>query len=185
MANIEKAKLIQGWVEEDELNTIATWAMSRPKIIEIGTWKGRTTRALCDNNSGEVVTIDNWKGALVPVDNGFWELDEYGPDYVYNVFMENLKDHLDSGKLTVVKGFSADAVKVLINKYGFEYFDMLWIDGGHEYEVVRKDIIYYRPLLKPKAQLCGHDFYYPGVKQSLDELIAGYWHSGNLWSKEI
>jgi hypothetical protein len=183
--NIEKAKLIEGWVEVPELETIAEWSSKRNKIIEIGSWKGRTTEAICDNTSGLVVTIDHWEGALEPVDDGFWEVNKYGPDYVYNIFYDNLREHIDSGKLLILKMSSEDAARHLIKTFGFGSFDMVWIDGGHEYEVVRKDMIYFRPLLKRYGQMCGHDYYYPGVKKALDEVFVNYWQSGNLWSKEV
>jgi len=185
MINIEVAKTIEGWIEDDELATIAEWSSKRNKIIEIGSWKGRATRAICDNSSDLVVTIDHWKGALERVDDGFWEVDKHGPEYVYKQFENNLKDHLDSKRLIVYKMDSHEAAKSLIEKYGFESFDMVWIDGGHEYEVIKRDIIFFRPLLKMYGQLCGHDYYYPGVKRALDEVFVNYWHSGNLWSKEV
>jgi hypothetical protein len=183
--NIDNALKIEGWVEPDELQRIAEWSSNRHKIIEIGSWKGRTTRAICDNTDDLVVTIDHWEGALEPVDDGFWEVDKFGPDYVYNMFQKNLADHIKSSKLSVYKMSSEEAAQLLIEEYGFGYFDMIWIDGGHEYEVVRKDMVYFRPLLRRYGQMCGHDYYYPGVKKALDEVFVNYWQEGNLWSKEV
>lgn len=182
--DISKALLIDGWMFDYELELISGWASNHNKIIEIGAWKGRTTRALCDNTKGMVVTIDHWKGALIPIDDGFWEVEKYGSDYVYNMFLENLKDHINSGKLSVLRMSSDLAANLLIQGYGFESFDMIFIDGGHEYDVVKKDIIFFRPLIKKGGKICGHDLCYPEVKKVLDELLPGYQSFGNIWSKE-
>jgi len=37
-------------------------------------------------------------------------------------------------------------------------FDLIWIDGGHKYKIIKKDILNSIPKLKEGGILCGHDF---------------------------
>lgn len=48
---IERAKKISGWMSEAELLFLYTIASSIPdqgKAVEIGSWKGRSTVAICE-----------------------------------------------------------------------------------------------------------------------------------------
>jgi hypothetical protein len=51
---------------------------------------------------------------------------------------------------------------------------MVFIDGSHEYEDVKRDIMAWKTRMKKTGLLCGHDISYPGVKKAVDELLTGY-----------
>jgi hypothetical protein len=182
--NIEKSKLIDGWMFDSELETIATLASNKKNIIEIGCWKGRSTRAICDNTNGNVFVVDHWKG---PIDVEKWdyqEIRDHGSYYVYNMFVNNLKDHIDSGKIKIYVQNSNDAIHYIYQEYGNKYFDMIFIDGDHTYEQARKDILNYLPLVQIGGIISGHDYNWDGVRKAVDECLPGVKLYGNIWCFE-
>jgi len=56
-----------------------------------------------------------------------------------------------------------------------EYFDLVFIDAGHQYQSVVEDINAWLPLVKKEGVLSGHDYgarHYPGVKEAVDEIFG-------------
>lgn len=180
--NIARAQTIDGWMEDNELEQLATWASQHHNILELGPWHGRSTMAICDNTNGYVTTVDHWEGSSDKTDLGYKEVRDNGSNYSFNLFSNNLFEHINSGKLTVVRTEILKAAKYFISRYDFEYFDMIFIDAGHEsYQVYKRNLVYYLPLLKCEGLICGHDYTYPGARQALDELLPRYEHLGNIW----
>lgn len=58
--------------------------------------------------------------------------------------------------------------------FGNSTLDVVYIDGEHLYEPVKRDINLWLPKVKDGGILCGHDFGEPGVKQALDEIFPYY-----------
>lgn len=67
------------------------------------------------------------------------------------------------------------------------HFDFVFIDAGHSYEAVRKDIANYRSKVKPGGWFGGHDYHpkFPGVIRAVGEafgadveVLGGWiWHA--------
>lgn len=181
--NLENAKKIDGWMYESELDTLARWSLSCKNIVEVGTWKGRATMAICDNTNGKVYTIDHWKG---PEEIDKWSYDykeviERGSNYVFNIFTQNLKEHLDSGKLTAIKKSSVQGSKYLTKTFGYNYFDLIFIDADHTFKHAEEDITLYLPLVKHGGRLAGHDFNWEGVREAVIKILPEYKTEGNIW----
>jgi predicted O-methyltransferase YrrM len=81
--------------------------------------------------------------------------------------MEPVKDIVNPVRMT-----SEEAVKL----YEDNTLDFVLIDGSHEYELVKKDLINWLAKLKPGAMLAGDDYEWPGVKQAVNELLPGFTH---------
>lgn len=147
---LERAKSIQGWMNEQELLWLAAQARHRQYIVEFGCYNGRSTRCLADNG---------FPGSKI------WAVD---PD-IQPEFIDNMFDHIESGKVELVREFS----------YNFSlghHVDMVFIDGDHRYKEVVKDIKKAYELLKPGGLISGHDYNHPdwpGVKRAVDELVRG------------
>jgi predicted O-methyltransferase YrrM len=168
MVDLTKALAIDGWMSEPELRWLAEQAEKHNQIVEIGSWMGRTTRALADNARGTVYAVDTWKGSAETEQF----LKDKAPGELFQIFARNLADHIQSLKVRpmpsaslTIAGFFAQA--------GFR-FDMIFIDAAHDYENVKNDILAWRPLLAEHGLFCGHDYDlgYPGVVQAVRELIA-------------
>ncbi len=61
-----------------------------------------------------------------------------------------------------------------MNRYENETIDFCFIDGSHEYEDVKKDILAYLPKVKKGGILAGHDYdrIWQGVINAVDEILG-------------
>jgi SAM-dependent methyltransferase len=173
--DISRALPVQGWMGEDELLWLAQRAASHERIVEIGCWKGRSTIALAMNTPGHVWAVDTWKGSAEHRD----ELRGMSRHYLYFEFTRNTEG---ISNITPLRVESTAAAAHLSQ----ERFDMIFIDGAHDYESVKADILVWRPLLVDGGLFCGHDYEgdFPGVRQAVDELVIGVERGpGSLWYK--
>jgi hypothetical protein len=164
VVNLEKALKVDGWMNEAEM----TWLVERAReyhfIVEVGSWMGRTTRALIDNCPGIVYAVDTWDGSeenqefLKDKPNGF----------LYQKFLENL----EGTRVIPMRMPSVAAAAHFANAK--MQLGMVFIDGAHDEQSVRNDILAWRPLVKDGGLLCGHDYDWgwPGVVHAVRELIS-------------
>ncbi len=172
--NVERAALIDGWMSMTELRWLAEVASACWTIIEVGSYKGRSTRALADHCKGAVYAVDPWDGGYIN-DNGS-QAAWLDTKKARELFESNLSDHLASGRVVQVKAMFGEAMPRLEREIGFGRADLVFIDGDHRYEAVKEDIARARLLVRPNGLLAGHDYTHPswpGVKQAVDELVAG------------
>lgn len=183
-----RALPIAGWLEQEEIKWIASAAQTRRVIIEIGCWKGRSTKALALCTPGVVYAIDHWEGSPSELATTYREIDLHGSDSVFSVFLENLEREIAAGKVIPIKAHSNQAICQLSSFAGASKPDMVFIDGDHQYVQVKRDIENYRPLLSPRGLLSGHDYSesHPGVVQAVDETIPNFKKGpGTIWHVEV
>jgi predicted O-methyltransferase YrrM len=159
--HLDRALSIDGWMSPLELKWLAYAAKVSYKILEIGSYKGRSTRALCDNTRGIVQVIDPWEGPYYTNNNKV--LFEQSQSWVE--FQQNTSDVKN---LLVFRGYFHEFAKINTVRN----FDFVFIDGDHRYETVIHDIDEGLKILKPGGILAGHDYTHPdwpGVKQAVDE----------------
>src|SRR5215475_4084690 len=97
--NLENALQIDGWMSYPELEILAGLAKKSSSIIEVGCYKGRTTRVLADNTEGIVYCLDPLEGTYFQ-DNGqplFTHLN------TYETFCNNLSGPIKSGKVILYR----------------------------------------------------------------------------------
>lgn len=121
-------------------------------VVEIGTWKGKTTAMMADylkliGKKNKVITID-------PFSN-FWKNENPEPE---------ARERLKNYNVEVIKGFSMD--KQILDK--IRLASIIFVDGGHDKDTVKSDILNYFP--KCKEYFLMHDVNYQGVKDALEEL---------------
>ena len=164
--NIEKALLTEGWMHDDELKWLAEQASAKNLIVEIGSFKGRSTRALGDNALGKVIAIDHWNG------EDYVGLNEEQRQLLYKEFCTNLSDLIESKKVTPYRMNSGD----VNNVPELEQLkpDMVFIDGDHMYENIKRDIEIWLPKVVNGGLICGHDAAYYPVIRSVRELIPDH-----------
>lgn len=158
---MKRASEIQGWMTDAELAWLAEQGASAKRIVEVGSWKGRSTRALGAGGAC-IIAIDTWTG--VPGDDETNSRFYSDGEQAYAEFLSN------------VAGLNVTPARTT-SKYGPGYlsgqFDLIFIDADHRYEAVRNDILAYRPFVRPGGLLCGHDYHNDcrGVVQAVDELF--------------
>ncbi len=150
---------IDGWMVLPEIQWLYHQAKKYKTIVEIGSWKGKSTHALLSGavrGGGQVVAVDHFQGAEGFRDTYFGEAQLVD---IYHVFMSRV-GHFPN--LTVYKMSSAEAAPHLPE------VEMVFIDGGHEPDEVESDL----DLWVPKATklICGHDYTnFDGVKKAVNK----------------
>lgn len=161
--DISKALFIPGWMSERELIWLAERARECERIVEFGSYLGRSTRALADNCIGKVWAVDPWNGDYFAESGKLVnQVDSYSAFPHFKVY---LYDHIAADSVIPIRNFSS-------NFKLDEKVDMVFIDGDHRYFEVVKDINKAIELLKPNGLLCGHDYGFdgwPGVRKAVDE----------------
>ena len=150
---------IEGWLTEIEGRALARLAVGK-RVLEIGSYCGRST--ICMAQTAEhVVSIDPHDGRGTPE-----------PKDTYAAFTGNLKAYGVSKVVTAIRG-TLDSQKVS-GKFG-----LIFIDGAHDLESVRRDIDHALELLAPDGLLAFHDYrtagidHDPGVASAVNELLDG------------
>jgi hypothetical protein len=135
------------------------------KIIEIGTFKGFSTRLFLDNcnDECEVITIDlpsEYVSALDATNEERARLSgDYNDDYLRLIQLKEGRPHLrglseeQKDRLILV---SEDSTKLDFLK-SFGQPDLVFIDGGHVYEIVENDSLQSERAMN-KGVIIWHDF---------------------------
>ena len=185
--DISQAALINGWMAPEELEWLAERAAKSEVIIEVGSWKGRSTKALAMHTPGVVYAVDNWQGVGAEMCEA--EVARVGSDKLFEEFKFNLCQELRQGKVIPIRSDSATAAKILRDMLVGRSADMVFIDADHTYSSVRSDIETYLPLVREGGVISGHDYIpgWPGVVQAVDELIAplGVSVHGMIWHSTV
>ena len=133
------------------------------EILEIGTWYGRSAMTWALATNGQVTALD--------INS---ETQEKAAKFAEGLGL--LESHVnfiiaDSQKV------SDEFIKSMVD------FDVVWIDGNHDYEAAKSDIEKFEP--KAKVLICGHDYApaFPGVIKAVDEYFKDkkVEHDGNIW----
>lgn len=179
--NLERANSISGWMYPDELQFLAQVAKKSTAILEIGCYKGRSTRALADNISpiGHIIALDPWRGPYYSNDGSVHGID---PN-VFPEFAANLREHIDSGLVTPYPFYSTEFLH-LWQLNSLPKFDFIFIDGDHRAHMVDHDIQLARRIATKNAIIAGHDYSHsdwPGVKEVVDQRFPNAEHVASIW----
>jgi predicted O-methyltransferase YrrM len=112
------------------------------------------------------------------------KLSELGKSYYLRMIDSLDYGHLDQLKTiidNVIKSGQAENIDILpfdsLNaslKFPDNYFDFLYIDSGHSYELTKAEIRLWIRKVKDGGILAGHDYLSeenPGVRQAVDEVV--------------
>jgi len=148
---------IPGWMSPAEQEVLREFARESDSVVEIGSWKGRSTKEFLDNCKGTVYAVDHFSGT----ESDLTELGSVGLN-IYDEFTKNVGHYknlevLIGDSLTVAEKFNGTKV------------DTVFIDAGHTYEDCKSDIEAWLP--KCKKRICGHDYVkdHMGVIEAVNE----------------
>lgn len=166
-------KNIQGWFTWPNFyRELITQAKDNSHIVEIGTWKGQSASFIAVEiiNSRKRIKfdcVDTWLGSEEHKDKNsqFYEPLLETEDGVYNEFLKNIKEvkHV----INAIRLPSEQAYK----NYKDESVDCVFIDGSHDYQSIKNDIINWFPIVKSGGIISGHDFHHPHIKRAPEELF--------------
>ena len=155
---------VEGWLGPLEgalLYRLASEADPTGWIVEIGSWQGKSTIWLAAGSQAgrgaRVVAIDPHVGTYLRADGETTE-----PALRRNLDRAGVAKHVD----VVVKTSEAAAADWSCP------VSLLWIDGDHEYESVRRDLELWEPHLLPNATVALHDtFVWRGPERVVRERL--------------
>ncbi len=148
---------------------LCLWNLARQvqegAVVEIGSFHGYSTillaKALADH--GKVYAIDPHSGKMCESDVS--EACSAGDTWLS--FNENIQQASVSHMVCGLKMKSEEAAHDWKHPVG-----LLWIDGSHKYEDVKKDFLFWQCHLTPGGRVVFHDIWSPGVgKVVIDHLL--------------
>ena len=132
---------------------------------EIGVREGNTFKTRVPYVSGTAIAIDCWDLYETKSQNDMGRTKSFAENQY--VTLDTYYKMYDNVK--IIKGFSND--EKIVNTFEDEFFNVIFIDGDHSYEVCLADLEKWWPKVKSGWILCGHDYCENqfGVKQAVDE----------------
>ena len=154
--------------------------------LEIGSFEGLTSNYIVENllnKNGKLICVDPLTD--VYLNDNLMENDikrnfnEFGYfKNQYERFINNTKEHIDSGKLELVRGLSNNSYFELIKKY-HNKIDFIYIDGDHRDDSVYLDAVNSFNLCKKNGLILFDDYLwemnYPNsTKNGIDRFLNEY-----------
>lgn len=173
--NLDNAKAIDGWMSDRELEWLAKTANKSRKILEIGSYKGRSTVAMLDNSTAIVACVD-------PFDGIYFDKDSNPVNYIrrdaYDDFVKNISKHHDR---VIVYRCRSENLRLSTIR-----FDFIFIDGDHRYNAAQHDIKLAERLIQQGGIIAGHDYDrrdWPGVTKAVNEYYGenGFQRVDSIW----
>ncbi|MCH1611942.1 MAG: class I SAM-dependent methyltransferase [Flavobacteriales bacterium] len=128
-------KIIEGYSlesEEQEL-FLKTYKDSFKNILEIGFNAGHSSEIfLCNNQNVELISIDL----------GFWYYTKFGDRFLSRKYENQIK---------VIYKDSIEALKDFSTIQEGTFFDLIYIDGNHEYEYAMADMLNCKKFASPES----------------------------------
>lgn len=189
---IGKALQCDGFMSFQELEWLGTRASESQVVIEVGSWHGRSSRAIADNlpEGAKLYCVDHWDGSAVERDTNHASARLNEGDHAFMEFCDNMADHIEDGTVIPIRMSSKNAA-AWFTKHNIKA-DFLFIDAGHMYEDVKEDLNLWHPLVVENGIISGHDYWHgpdnsawPGVKKAVDEHFnyeVGYQPKCSIWS---
>ncbi|TSC59342.1 MAG: hypothetical protein Greene041662_562 [Candidatus Peregrinibacteria bacterium Greene0416_62] len=153
---------IPGWLTQKEsslLYHLAKRCTGNGVIVEIGSWKGKSTVCLAqgsrDGAGVQVHAIDPFTGSS-----------EHGDVFTFPEFQRNIAHSGIASLVTPHQKISKEAALGWTKP-----IELLWIDGAHEEEFVRLDYTLWSPHLVPGGVIAFHDSTDPGVWPIIDTYL--------------
>jgi predicted O-methyltransferase YrrM len=158
---------IPGWFNYAEMYDLAIENIpENGKFLEIGCFLGKSTHYLCTNliNAGrEDVTVyglDTFRGST---EHKF--LDKITKDgSFYETTKQNLQYFIGRNQCHLIESRSDN--QETIDRFEDKTFDVIMVDGAHEYDAVLEDIQNWWPKVKDGGIMLLDDMYMESVKQA-------------------
>jgi predicted O-methyltransferase YrrM len=144
---------IEGWLTDAQARRLWDAARALPatgQVVEIGSYRGRSTVVLARATEARVVAIDPHAGN----DRGPQEIEGYASEAEsdHEAFLANLERAGVSSRVRHVRRFSADAHAEVDGP-----IDLLYVDGAHRYGPARDDIRDWGARVAPGGTMLIHD----------------------------
>jgi hypothetical protein len=135
-------------------------------IAEVGVFKGEFSKFIFEFlKPNNLYLIDIFEGYTASGDQDGNNIQVVNLDEE----LASLQNYFQNNQnVFFLKGWS----HLQIEKIPDNHLDMIYIDAGHEYEDVKKDLLASFPKVKPNGYICGHDYEmnrFPGLFRAVNE----------------
>jgi len=152
------------------------------RVIEVGSWTGRTAIAMIEAGAYRVDCIDTWRGTDDPLDKTFDAERKHGKDAVWHTFIRNCGELLG----TKIFGFRGTSLEIASTWPRESLAELVFIDADHRKTEVAADIAAWSEFVRVGGIVCGHDYEcgWPDVMEAVDESggVDGV-VAGCVWSR--
>jgi len=159
-------KNIDGWLSDKEVEllfNLGKKCSGKGVIVEIGSWKGKSTICLAkgskSDNKIKVYAIDPHVGASE-------HKKLYGKVNTFREFENNIKNAEVDDIVIPIMATSEEAAKNFT-----EPIELIFIDGAHEYELVKLDFELWFPKVINGGIMAFHDTMSGGPKKIVDRYL--------------
>ena len=135
-------------------------------VVEIGSFLGRSTHYLAtslmnaNKENVKIYCVDTFEGSSEHANIKL-------PKDFSSMFRDNLKFFIGRNMVHVLQGRSDDPV--ILERIEEATVDFIMVDGAHEYDPVKDDIINWWPKLKPNGVMFGDDYNLKSVELAVKE----------------
>lgn len=138
-----------------------------PVCAEVGVAEGLFSADILRWPAGKLFMVDNW--AIIPTQTGDGASPKEWHDKNYQDAMNRVEPFKE--RVEVLRGISWD----MAAKVQDESLDLVYLDAGHSYDCVKRDLEAWFPKLKKGGVMAGHDYLNTayGVKQAVLEFCKG------------
>ncbi len=168
---------VDGWLSTREgklLYTLANKCKGKGAIVEIGSWKGKSTIWLANGSklagNSKIHAIDPHVGSSEhnTPEQQVWTFDQFKA----NIEKAGVADHIVPLIMTSEKA-AQDFDKPV---------ELIFIDGAHEYEYVKQDFELWFPKVIPGGVMAFHDTVgWDGPKKVVKDLVYNSKHFKKAW----
>lgn len=134
-------------------------------ILEIGSYEGRSCIFFCDKfRNAKITCVDTWSGSDEHLKTKFIDIEN---NFNHNIINHMIKERVNKIKLTSDNFF----------KKNNDFFDVIYVDGNHETDQVKKDIYNSWNALKKGGYLILDDYtwwWYKDLKKNPASAINNF-----------
>lgn len=148
--------------------------------VEVGVYKGDNAVDMLESCPRiKLILVDSYKA------NDSWFTDETGmpfsegrTDEFVNKVKERLSKYNDRSHLMVMNSAYA------AGKFPENFFDYVYIDGGHDFKNVMMDMLSWLTRVKPGGMLAGHDYNYHEVGDAVYSFLYSQHYELNVKNRD-
>lgn len=172
---------LSGWFFDDESAVYKRLASEVPRggtVVEIGVWKGRSLSQIldiCRERNLTVYAVDTWEYAA--------DDPHFGEARTVDIFATFQQNLAALGHTQTVRVLRGDSV-AMASHFTDASVDLLFLDGDHSHEGVKRDLLAWMPKMKPGGVFFGHDYtWWEGVRTAIAEVLGDRFSliGGSLW----
>ena len=165
------ADAVEGWLTPEEgrlLYNLAKTCTGQGVIVEIGSWKGKSTIWLGRGSKAggrvPIYAIDPHTGSAET-----WQM--FGEVWTFDEFLANIQTADVAGLVIPLRQMSEEAARSFDKAV-----ELIFIDGAHEYEMVRLDFELWFPKVIDGGIMAFHDADAPGPRELVEKHVLGSRH---------